>query len=210
MADSGAFRVFAVARDEAALQRLERLFAAAPDRELVGVAADPDAALPQILAQEVRSVYIDVAEDGADRLIARLKEGWGGFIRPFTLGPEQTVVNGMTIVTFDDLAGVLESIYALKLEQGVASLTLDFQNVILDTLYQRGVDEAFLIMGYDGDVVFYAGRVARLGGLPYPPPSGLTEADVSHVIGRAYRREAVRSDDGRILAERFWIRLPRD
>jgi hypothetical protein len=54
-------------------------------------------------------------------------------------------------------------------------------------------------MGYDGDVIFYAGRAARLGGLPYPRPAGLTEADVSHVIGRAYRREPVSSGDGRIL-----------
>jgi len=206
----GAFRVFAVVRDAAVLDRLERVFTTAPDRQLVGVVADPDEALPLILAQAAHSVYIDVAESGADRLIARLGERWTGFIRPFTLGPEQTAVNGTTVVTFDDLAAVLESIYALKLEQGVESLTLDFQNLILDTLYQRGVDEAFLIMGYDGDVVFYAGRAARLGGLPYPPSAGLTEADVSHVIGRAYRREPVRSDDGRILAERFWIRLPRD
>jgi hypothetical protein len=204
------FRVFAVVRDAAALHRLERLFALAPDRELVGVAPDPRTAFSAILSRDVRSVYVDVDESGADQLIAQLRQSWAGFIRPFTRRPEQTVVDGMTVVAFADLASVLESIYELKLQQGVASLSLEFQNLILDTLYQRGPDEAFLIMGYDGDVIFYAGRAARLGGLPYPPPADLTESDVSHVIGRAYRREAVRSDDGRTLAERFWIRLPRD
>jgi hypothetical protein len=199
-----------VVRDAAALRRLERVFAVAPDRELVGVASDPETALPLILARNVRSVYVDVGEKGAERLIAQLRQSWGGYIRSFTLEPEQTVVDGMIVVTFDDLASVLESMYDRKLEQGVASLSLEFQNVILDTLYRRHADEAFLIMGYDGDVIFYAGRMARLGGLPYPPPAGLTEADVSHVIGRAYRREPVRSDDGRILAECFWIRLTRD
>jgi hypothetical protein len=208
--ETGTFRVFAVLRDAAALERLQRVFAIAPDRELVGVATDPRTALSPILSGHVRSVYVDVGEAGADRLIAQLRQSWGGFIRPFTLEAQQTVLDGMTIVAFDDLASVLESIYQLKLEQGVAALSLDFQNLILDTLYERHPDEAFLIMGYDGDVIFYAGRAARLGGLPYPPAAGLSEADVSHVIGRAYRREPVSSDDGRILAERFWIRLPRD
>jgi hypothetical protein len=153
---------------------------------------------------------VDADERGADQLIAELRQSWNGFIRPFTRATEQTVLDGMIVPAFDDLASVLESIYELQLEQGVTSLSLGFQNLILDTLYQRHADEAFLIMAFDGDVIFYAGRAARLGGLPYPPPADLTEADVSHVIGRAYRREVVSSDDGRIRAECFWIRLPRD
>jgi PAS domain-containing protein len=207
-AATGTFRVFAVLTDEAALERLERVFAVAPDRELVGVAADPTTAFAAIMAADASSVYIDVDEPGADELITQLRQDWIGYMRTFTLDAKQTVARGGPVVEFEELATVLEGIYELKLEQGVAWLSLACQNLILDSLYQRSMDEGFLIVSYDGEVIFYGPRAARFGGLTYPPPAGLTEADVSNVIGRAHRREPVKSDDGRVLAERFWIRAP--
>ncbi len=204
-ASEGRFRSYAVVRDPRARGRLEQVFGAAPDRELVGVSRDARAAFPTILDARVQSVYVEVDVPRARELITRLRRSWDGRMRAFWTARERRVCGGVPVVPFDDVVAVLESMYVWTER---APLSLDFQNLVLDTLYARPPQEGFVILAYDGRVVFYGPRAARAGGLPYPPPAGLSEADVDHLVGRAIRRDEVRSDNGRVLAERFWIRAP--
>jgi hypothetical protein len=200
-------RAFAVVRDEQARARLERIFRMAPDRELVGATDDAGAAYELIVAGDVQSAYVDVSVRGAHPLIKRLRRSWGGTVRPFAKEPGRSLKAGLPVLTLDTLAESLEMMYESHAEIPRARVPVEIQHLVLDSLYQRGPDEGFVILAYDGDVVFYGPRAARLGGLPYPPPAGLTEADVDQLVRRAHRHDVVTSDDGGIFAERFWIRV---
>ncbi len=200
-------RAFAVVRDGEAAARLERIFFRAPDRELVAVTASAGGAFDAIVAARVQSVYVQTEVRGTHALLKRLRRSWRGFIRAFCTSERRETKAGCPVVPFAELVSALEAMYPVDPEATPPSL--DFQNLVLDSLYLRERDGGFVILTYDGDVVFYGPQAAALGHLPYPPPPGLTEADVHQLIATAHRRDVVTSDDGRAFAERFWVR-PRD
>jgi hypothetical protein len=205
----GTLRAFAVVRDREAAARLERIFRLAPDRELVRLSDSPGAAFDAIIHGDVQSVYVESELRGTHPFLKRLRRSWDGFIRAFSTRGARSTRAGCAVIPFDELAGALEGMYSGHLASGESPLSLDYQNLVLDSLYLRGPDEGFVILTYDGEVVFYGPRAARFSELPYPPAPGMTEADVHHLVGAAHRRDVVTSDDGRVFAERFWLRVGR-
>jgi hypothetical protein len=203
----GTLRAFAVVRDREATARLERIFRLAPDRELVGVSQNPGTAFEAIATADVHSVYVETELRGTHPLLKRLRRVWSGTIRAFSTAGRRTMRAGCSVISFDELAGALDAMYSPQLAVGEPPVSLEYQNLVLDSLYLRRPDEGFVLLNYDGEVVFYGPRVARFAGLPYPPVTGMTEADVHHLVGAAHRRDVVTSDDGRAFAERFWVRI---